>query len=108
MLAALVIIKALKENGQKFYGSVRSYNQERGALRMPRQKALRAVKALARSHKGADTTDGVKIWLSRKSWVLIRPSNTEDVMRVSAEAETPKGAVAILKKYMERVRELSK
>jgi len=108
MLAALVIIKALKEDGRKFYDSVRSYHQARGALRMPRRKALGTVRALARSHRGADTTDGVKVWLSRRSWVLVRPSNTEDVVRVSAEAETVKGAAEIAKKYLERVRELSR
>lgn len=108
MLAALVIIKALKENGPKFYGSVRSYHQERSALQIPRRKAIKAVRALARSHKGADTTDGVKIWLSRKSWVLVRPSNTEDVVRVSAEAETAREAAEIVRKHMKKVRELSK
>ncbi|MDV3244590.1 MAG: hypothetical protein LYZ66_05380 [Nitrososphaerales archaeon] len=108
MLAALVIIRALKAEGQKLYGDVRSYHQERGALQVPRQKALRAIKALARSRRDADTTDGVKIWLSRKSWVLVRPSNTEDVVRVSAEAESANDAARIVKTYLSRVRELSR
>ncbi|MDV3294077.1 MAG: hypothetical protein LYZ70_07385 [Nitrososphaerales archaeon] len=107
MLAALVIIRALKSGGQKFYGTVRSYYQERGALPMPRQKALRAVKALARSGKAADLTDGVKVRLAGKSWVLVRPSNTEDVVRVSAEAGTAKEAAKIVKTYIRRVKELS-
>lgn len=35
-----------------------------------------------------DTTDGIKFYLSDKSWLLIRPSGTEPVLRIYAEART--------------------
>jgi len=108
MLAALLIVGGLKEEGLKFYSNVRSYCQERSTVRMPRGKALSAVRALARNSKGADTTDGVKIPLSKRSWVLVRPSNTEDVVRVSAEAETQSKAEKIVCEYSEKIRGLSK
>jgi phosphomannomutase len=108
MLAALLIMGGLKEDGAKLYSSVKSYCQERAAVRIPRSKALNAVTALARANNGADTKDGVKIWLSRKSWVLVRPSNTEDVVRVSAEAETQSGAKKVVEDYSRRIRELSR
>jgi phosphomannomutase len=108
MLAGLLIVEALKEQGQTFYSSVPSYQQERVALPVPRRKGLGAVAALERSSKGADATDGVKVWLSRRSWVLVRPSNTEDVVRISAEAETESDAEKLAAKYADRVRELSK
>lgn len=108
MLAALLIIKALKREGLKFYGSVKTYHQEREAVQIPRGKAIKVVKSLARSQRGSDTTDGVKLLLSRRSWVLVRPSNTEDVVRVSAEADTAAKAREIVKKYSRKVRELSR
>ncbi|MDV3278096.1 MAG: hypothetical protein LYZ69_06480 [Nitrososphaerales archaeon] len=108
MLAALLIIEGLKEKGPGFYNEVRSYQQARDAFPMPRQKAMKAIKRLAAEHQGADTTDGVKIRLSRGSWVLVRPSNTEDVMRVSVEAKTAQEAAKIVKVYSNRVREMSR
>lgn len=108
MLAALLIVGALKQEGQKLYSSVRSYAQERAALSVSRRKARGVIKALAESNKGADTTDGVKIWLTRRSWVLVRPSNTEDVVRVSAEAETRSAAKRIVAEYSGRIVELSR
>lgn len=36
-----------------------------------------------------DTLDGVKFYLADRSWLLIRPSGTEPVLRIYAEAHTP-------------------
>lgn len=108
MLAALQIVGGLREDGRKFYSSVKSYHQERGVVLIPRRKSAKVVRALAQSSKGADTIDGVKIWVSRKSWVLVRPSNTEDVVRVSAEAESRSGAEKLVNQYTGKIRELSR
>jgi len=108
MLAALLIVRALKEGGQKFYSSVPSYYQDRIAIRVPRRKVAGALKELARTGSDADTTDGVKLRLSRRSWVLIRPSNTEDIARVSAESESEAGAKKIAEEYSEKLTELIK
>jgi phosphomannomutase len=40
--------------------------------------------------------DGVKYLLSDDSWLLIRPSGTEPVLRVYAEAHTPETVEALL------------
>jgi phosphomannomutase len=50
------------------------------------------------------TTDGVKYILADDSWLLIRPSGTEPVLRVYAEGRTPEMVTALLK-YGERVAE---
>jgi len=108
MLAALVIIRALKERGARVYDEVRSYHQARVALSLERAAALRAIKTLASRNKNPDRTDGIKLWLSSRSWVLIRPSGTEDAVRVSAEAETKEKAQQIVETYSARLKELSK
>ena len=43
-----------------------------------------------------DTTDGVKFYLADHSWLLIRPSGTEPVLRVYAEAHSPEGVQGLL------------
>jgi phosphomannomutase len=107
MLAALLIIRALKESGPRFYDSVASYHQVRGALPMPRKKIAKVMTKLTKNHSDADTTDGVKIKLGRNSWVLVRPSNTEDVVRVSAEAESEEKAAEIEESHLRELEGLS-
>ncbi len=43
-----------------------------------------------------DTVDGVKYYLTDGSWLLIRPSGTEPVLRVYAEAPTSERVAALL------------
>ena len=40
--------------------------------------------------------DGVKYLLADDSWLLIRPSGTEPVLRVYAEARSPEGVQSLL------------
>jgi len=108
MLAALVIVKALKQKKRGIYRRVRSYHQTRSALQLPRPKAIRAIRTLAARNPDSDTTDGVKIWVTNKSWVLLRASGTEDVVRVSAEAETASKAAQIVQSYSNKLKELSR
>ncbi|HZN67971.1 MAG TPA: hypothetical protein VFB66_21985, partial [Tepidisphaeraceae bacterium] len=54
-----------------------------------REDANRAVEALKKafSAEKVDTQDGVRIdWAAERSWVHARPSNTEPIMRIIAEA----------------------
>jgi phosphomannomutase len=50
------------------------------------------------------TTDGVKYVMTDDSWLLIRPSGTEPVLRVYAEGRTPEMVKALLG-YGEQVAE---
>jgi alpha-D-glucose phosphate-specific phosphoglucomutase len=43
-----------------------------------------------------DTMDGVKFYLADHSWLLIRPSGTEPVLRIYAEARSPESVKAML------------
>ena len=107
MMAALLIMRALKREGRKFYVSVPAYRQERVATQIPRKKAENAIRRIAKSY-GGDTTDGVKVELPGRSWVLIRPSGTEDLVRVSAEAPSSAKAAQIVRTFSRKLRELSR
>jgi alpha-D-glucose phosphate-specific phosphoglucomutase len=43
-----------------------------------------------------DTKDGVKFYLADNSWLLIRPSGTEPVLRIYAEGRSPEAVKAML------------
>jgi phosphomannomutase len=49
------------------------------------------------------TIDGVKAILDEDSWVLVRPSNTEDAIRISVESKAI-NAQSLYKKIMEKVK----
>jgi phosphomannomutase len=48
------------------------------------------------------TIDGVKAIFDENSWVLVRPSNTEDAIRISVESKA-NNAQSLYKKIMEKV-----
>lgn len=104
LVAAALIVGALKRRGTKVYGQVRSYHIAREKMEMPRKKGLDAVRKLQKENPGADALDGLKIRTSGSSWVLIRVSNTEDVVRVSAEAPSMKQAERLAHYYLRKVK----
>ena len=62
--------------------------------------AIEAVRSLRGKHADLNpkTLDGVRIdW--KDKWVLVRPSNTEPVVRITAEAKTPDAAEALADEF---------
>ena len=108
MLAAIVIIRALRRKGHRAYESVPVYHQERVAVSVSKLKARKVFRSLTARYDDADTTDGIKIRLSRHSWVLMRASGTEDLVRVSAEAETAREALRNAKAFAAKLVEMSR
>ena len=51
--------------------------------------------------KRTDTTDGIKIWENDNSWVLIRPSGTEPIVRLFAESDVADTLDHAVEKYVE-------
>ena len=108
MLAALTIISALKREGTRLYERVEEYKQYRIALPMKRSKSTGLIRRLARKYPEADLTDGVKVWLSKRCWVLVRPSGTEDAIRISAEAGTLAEAKKAVSGFYAKLKEMNK
>lgn len=104
LVAATAIVGALRRKGTKVYDQVKSYHIAREKMAMPRKKGLDAVRKLQKDNPGADSLDGLKIKTSGSSWVLIRVSNTEDGVRVSAEAPSMKEAEQLAHTYALRVK----
>ena len=50
-----------------------------------------------------DRTDGIKLFLSEDSWVLIRPSGTEPLIRIFVEAKDEKTANHLAQHYKELI-----
>ena len=79
------------------------YYQAKTKVEMGRKSADAVMRAVERQAKGeVERTDGIKLWTGEHSWVLIRPSGTEPIVRVFGEAESQEAADQLVKKF-ERV-----
>ena len=52
----------------------------------------------------SDTTDGIKITVDPKNWVMIRPSGTEPIVRVYAEAESQEKLDSLMSEYLKKIK----
>ncbi|HKM60540.1 MAG TPA: phosphoglucosamine mutase [Candidatus Bathyarchaeia archaeon] len=77
------------------------YFLEKGKIECPDDKKEVLLKKILEQVKGENisTIDGVKIWFSDNSAILIRPSGTEPVFRLYAEAKNPEKALKLVKDY---------
>jgi len=62
----------------------------------PEQYFKQLIKAFPEVEK--NTIDGLKLIFSNDTWLSLRSSNTEPIMRLTAESPTPMNAQALLKK----------
>lgn len=53
-----------------------------------------------------ETIDGIKIWENESRWVLIRPSGTEPIIRIYAEAKSNEEARELVERYEEKLRKI--
>ncbi len=105
--------KSLREIIDEIYAIVGRFAFERRDLRLPedeKQQIVANCKSGVYTAFGKynvqrlDLTDGFKYILSDDSWVMIRPSGTEPVLRIYAEAENVEAAEAIIDAAIRQVR----
>jgi phosphomannomutase / phosphoglucomutase len=67
---------------------------------------VKQILALVSKHAGekVERVDGLKFWTDERSWVLVRPSGTEPIIRIFVESDTPEKADSLLKKYAKLVK----
>jgi phosphomannomutase len=103
-----LITQMIKSEGslKAIVSGFKSYSQNRINLEIDKMIAPEIIDRLSKAGGEIDVTDGLKIRLDEKSWVLIRPSNTENVVRLSAEANTEIRANQIIRSYSRIIMEM--
>ncbi|NMJ86741.1 MAG: phosphoglucosamine mutase [Thaumarchaeota archaeon] len=72
-----------------------------------KEQSGKVVEHLIKHRRGkVETLDGVKIWIKDSSWVMVRQSGTEPVMRLYAEASDSKLLSEIVENYSRQIKEL--
>ena len=54
----------------------------------------------------SDTTDGVKITIDKKNWIMVRPSGTEPIIRIYAESDSEKNLDDLISKHIEKIKSI--
>ncbi len=84
------------------------YFIEKGKVECPEEKKEPLQKAIYEQVKNENvsTIDGVKIWFKDQSAILIRPSGTEPVFRLYAEAKNQAKALQLVEDYSARLKKI--
>ena len=110
MTTALIlgIMAKTGEKLSKLIAEQPQYFLEKGKVECPEGKKEKVLKKLLEQVKGASisTIDGVKIWFEDKSAILIRPSGTEPIYRLYAEAKNQEKALKLIKDYSITLKEI--
>jgi len=104
-----MIVKLIQSGGSlsELLSQFTEYYQDRGRVEIDRSLAPKILSLLAKTESDPDLTDGVKIRLSDRSWVLVRGSNTENAIRVSAEAKSSERSQTLVKDYIRKINEIA-
>jgi phosphomannomutase/phosphoglucomutase len=68
-----------------------------------KKEAAKIISQLKKEHKNYDTTDGIKLIFDERNWIMIRPSGTEPIARIYAEADSEEKLGNLMSKYTKKV-----
>jgi phosphomannomutase/phosphoglucomutase len=103
-MTTALVLEIMAETGEKLSRLIAEQPQyfiEKGKVECPEDKKEKVLKKLVEQVTGAkvSTIDGVKIWFEDKSAILVRPSGTEPVYRLYAEAKNQEKALKLIEDY---------
>jgi phosphomannomutase/phosphoglucomutase len=103
-MALALIMEVMAETGKplsQLFGELPQYSQLKDRVSCPEELKSAALEAL-RGRVDAprvETIDGVKLIYDDGSWVLFRPSGTEPLFRIYAEAGSPERVEALVEEH---------
>jgi len=68
-----------------------------------KEDASKLIKTLADQNQDSDTTDGIKIIFDKKNWIMVRPSGTEPIIRIYAEADSQEKLETLMSEYLAKI-----
>ena len=108
-MATALILDIMVETGEELsylLAKLPKYFIAKGKVECPSEFRERTLQKLTEQLSGLDknTIDGVKVWFKDKSAILMRPSGTEPIYRLYAEAKTDKKALQLVKEYSSKLK----
>jgi phosphomannomutase len=107
-----IVLQMLAEKGKavsQLVAELPSYTMVKQTVACSTEVAHSAIATLRKKHSQdgtVDTIDGLKITYPDGSWIHIRPSNTESVMRLTAESPSAERARDLPRRFAEEISSL--
>jgi phosphomannomutase/phosphoglucomutase len=103
-MSTALILQIMAKTGEKLsklIAELPQYFIEKDKVECKEELKEKVLEKLTSEVKGmnVNTIDGVKIWFKDKQAILIRPSGTEPIYRLYAEADTEQKAQKLVKQY---------
>ena len=110
-MATALILDIMAKTGKKLsklLGELPKYFIEKGKVECPEEAKEKALEKLVKQMQSLNinTIDGIKIWFEDKSDILIRPSGTEPIYRLYAEAKTEEKAIQLVNEYALKLKKM--
>jgi phosphomannomutase/phosphoglucomutase len=111
-MATALMLECLAAKGLTFSRAMGSafprFFQVKTKVLIDPEKARTIMKAVEKQATGrVEKVDGVKVWTDDKTWVLVRPSGTEPIIRIFSESDTEEKVNSVLKKFSKIVKAAS-
>lgn len=113
-MATLLMLELLSDEKKRLseiIDKLPSYYNYKDKIPCPnnlKEKVMKKILSKIRMEKAfkIETIDGVKIWKNRETWILIRPSGTEPIIRIFAEAKSIEEARKLVEEYKEKLKKI--
>ena len=110
-MATALILNIMAKTGAKLsnlLGELPRYFIEKGKVECPNDLKEKALEKLSEQLSGLNmnTIDGVKMWFEDESAILMRPSGTEPIYRLYAEAKKDEKAVQLVQEYSSKLKRI--
>ena len=91
----------------KIIDDLQKFHQYKTKFKCTREQSVKVVEYLITNARGkVETVDGVKIWIDESSWMMVRQSGTEPVMRFYAESGDRRLLGEIVENYNAEIRKI--
>jgi phosphomannomutase/phosphoglucomutase len=109
-MTTALLLEAIANSGETLSYMVKKlpkFYQKKTKISCPPDIREKVMYQIERSVKGkVEKIDGLKLWSDTKSWILIRPSGTEPIIRLFAESDTEDKVDNLINQYINIVRDI--
>lgn len=70
------------------------------------EQANKVIEGLHLEYPESDTADGIKINFGKQSWIMVRPSGTEPIVRIYGESDSEKKLDSLISEFVAKVNHL--